>query len=176
MLAMATLDWIVLGVLALSLAVGAWRGLVYELLYGVGWVVAFFITRLLVPQLAAAVRPYASSWSPTVLYAAVFIVLFIALVFAWGLVGVLAQKLGQMGGLGPVDRVLGACFGAVRGVVVLLVLTLAVQAGRWHSDGWWSQSYAGPRLQQVLAYALPHGGGRGGAAGWDWQRWVPGPS
>ena len=77
MLAMATLDWIVLGVLALSLAVGAWRGLVYELLYGVGWVVAFFITRLLVPQLAAAVRPYASSWSPTVLYAAVFVVLFI---------------------------------------------------------------------------------------------------
>ena len=52
MLAMATLDWIVLGVLALSLAVGAWRGLVYELFYGVGWVVAFFITRLLVPQLA----------------------------------------------------------------------------------------------------------------------------
>ena len=45
MLAMATLDWIVLGVLALSLAVGAWRGLVYELLYGVGWVVAFFVTR-----------------------------------------------------------------------------------------------------------------------------------
>ena len=85
MLAMATLDWIVLGVLALSLAVGAWRGLVYELLYGVGWVVAYFITRLLVPQLAPVVRPYASSWSPTVLYAAVFIVLFIALVFAWGL-------------------------------------------------------------------------------------------
>ena len=61
-------------------------------------------------------------------------------------------------------------------LVVLLVLTLAVQAGRWHSDGWWSQSYAGPRLQQVLAYALPYGGGLGGAAGWDWQRWVPGPS
>ena len=176
MLAMATLDWIVLGVLALSLAVGAWRGLVYELLYGVGWVVAFFITRLLVPQLAAAVRPYASSWSPTVLYAAVFIVLFIALVFAWGLVAVLAKKLVQMAGLRPVDRVLGACFGAVRGVVLLLVLALAVQAGRWHSDGWWSQSYAGPRLQQVLAYALPYGGGLGGAAGWDWQRWVPGPS
>ena len=59
---------------------------------------------------------------------------------------------------------------------LLLVLTLAVQAGRWHSDGWWSQSYAGPRLQQVLAYALPYGGGLGDAAGWDWQRWVPGPS
>ena len=113
---------VVLGVLALSLAVGAWRGLVYELLCGVGWVVAFFITRLLVPQLAPAVRPYASSWSPTVLYAAVFIVLFIALVFAWGLVAVLAKKLVQMAGLRPVDRVLGACFGAVRGVVVLLVL------------------------------------------------------
>ena len=46
MLAMATLDWIVLGVLAVSLAVGAWRGLVYELLYGVGWVVAFFAAQL----------------------------------------------------------------------------------------------------------------------------------
>ncbi len=79
------------------------------------------------PQLAAAVRPYASSWSPTVLYAAVFIVLFIALVFAWGW-WPSSAKAGAMAGLRPVDRVLGACFGPVRGVVLLLVLTLAVQA------------------------------------------------
>lgn len=169
MLAMANLDWAVLAVLVLSLAVGAWRGLVYELFYGIGWVVAFFITRFFTPELVAVVRPYASSWSPVVLYAAVFIVLFIALVFVWGLIAVLAKKLVQMAGLRPVDRVLGACFGVVRGVVLLLILTLAVQAGHWQRQGWWSQSYAGPRLQHALAYALPYSD----STGWDWRHWLP---
>ncbi|TXJ07919.1 MAG: CvpA family protein, partial [Alicycliphilus sp.] len=39
---MAALDWVFLTVLAASLLIGAWRGLVFELLSLAGWVVAFF--------------------------------------------------------------------------------------------------------------------------------------
>ena len=41
-MAMAALDWVFLTVLAASLLIGAWRGLVFELLSLAGWVVAFF--------------------------------------------------------------------------------------------------------------------------------------
>ena len=37
---MADLDWICCAVLALSLSIGAWRGLVYEMLSLANWVLA----------------------------------------------------------------------------------------------------------------------------------------
>lgn len=167
MLSLATLDFLVLAVLLLSLALGAWRGLVYELFFLVGWVVAFFVTRLLAPQLLVFVRPYTGGLEPTMVYALVFVAVFIALVFIWGLLASLAKKLVQIAGLRPVDRVLGGCFGVVRALVLLLVLTMVVQAGLWHRQSWWGQSYAGPWLQQTLAYVLPS---------WpasDWRRFLP---
>ena len=42
---MADLDWICLAVLALSLSIGAWRGLVYEVLSVVNWVLAFVLAQ-----------------------------------------------------------------------------------------------------------------------------------
>lgn len=41
-MSMAALDWFFLAVLGLSLCLGAWRGLVYELLSLAGWVLAFW--------------------------------------------------------------------------------------------------------------------------------------
>ena len=38
---LAALDWIILAILLLSMALGAWRGLVYEVLSVLGWFAAF---------------------------------------------------------------------------------------------------------------------------------------
>ena len=50
---MATLDWVFLTVLAASLALGAWRGLVYEVLSVLGWIAAFVLAQWLAPDAAA---------------------------------------------------------------------------------------------------------------------------
>lgn len=42
---MALLDWGLLAVLALSMLLGAWRGLVFEVLSLAGWVLAFVVAR-----------------------------------------------------------------------------------------------------------------------------------
>lgn len=149
--ALALLDMLVLATLLLSMLLGAWRGLVYELLMLVGWVVAFFAARLLVPQLLPQASAYFSNAAPQALYAGVFIVL----TFAWGLLASLAKKLIQMVGLRPVDRVFGACFGVVRALVLLLVLAMVVQAAGWQSQSWWQQSTSAAWLEQGLAQALP---------------------
>ena len=50
---MATLDWVFLAVLLVSLALGAWRGLVYEVLSVLGWIAAFVVAQWLAPDAAA---------------------------------------------------------------------------------------------------------------------------
>ena len=51
---MATLDWVFLGVLAISLLLGALRGLVYEVLSVLGWIAAFLLAQWLAPDGRAA--------------------------------------------------------------------------------------------------------------------------
>ena len=46
-------DWTLLAVLALSVVVGLWRGLVFELMSLVGWVVAYVAAQLYSPLVAA---------------------------------------------------------------------------------------------------------------------------
>ena len=51
---MPMLDWVFLAVLAASLLLGAWRGLVYEVLSVTSWVAAFIVAQWLAPDAAAA--------------------------------------------------------------------------------------------------------------------------
>ena len=115
---MVALDWIFLVVLALSLLIGAWRGLVYEVLSLGTWVAAFFLAQWFAP-VAAQWLPMAGA-TETIQYAAGFVVVFIIAMFAGSLVTWLISRLFQVAGLRPADRVLGAIFGALRGVVLML--------------------------------------------------------
>ena len=47
-----TLDWVLGGVLLFSLLLGAWRGLVYELLSVLGWAASFYVAQWFAPQVA----------------------------------------------------------------------------------------------------------------------------
>src|SRR6218665_508376 len=50
---MAALDWIFLAALLLSMLIGAWRGLVFELLSVLGWILSFFVAQWLAADMAA---------------------------------------------------------------------------------------------------------------------------
>jgi membrane protein required for colicin V production len=49
---MASTDWILLAVLAASLLLGVWRGLVYEVLSVIGWIAAFLLAQWFAPDVA----------------------------------------------------------------------------------------------------------------------------
>src|SRR5512132_3081418 len=106
---MAALDWVFVAVLAASLLLGAWRGLVYEVLSVASWVAAFVVAQWLAPD--------AARWLPVERapeagrYAVGFVAVFIAVVFAGGVVAWLTSKLVASVGLRPIDRTLGAAFG-----------------------------------------------------------------
>lgn len=135
---MVALDWIFLVVLALSLLLGAWRGLVYEVLSLGTWVAAFFLAQWFAP-VAAQWLPMAGA-TEAIQYAAGFVVVFILAMFAGSLLTWLISRLFQLAGLRPADRVLGAAFGALRGGVLMLVAAVLVGMTPMQHDAWWTQS------------------------------------
>ncbi|MBC7469085.1 MAG: CvpA family protein [Ramlibacter sp.] len=135
---MAPLDWMFLAVLVASLALGAWRGLVYEVLSVLGWIAAFVLAQWLAPD-AAAWLPMGGS-GDAIRYAAGFVLVFVVAAFAAGLVAWLLKRLVEAAGLRPVDRTLGAAFGLVRGAVLLLAAAVVVNMTPLRSGQWWMES------------------------------------
>ena len=150
---MAAVDWIFLAVLGLSLLIGAWRGLVYEVLSLLGWAVSFYVAQWFAPEVAN--RLPMTSMSEPVRYAAAFVLLFIVSVFVAGLLSVLVKKLIEAIGLRPVDRTLGALFGLVRGVILLLVATVVMSMTTLHESDWWQASKGAPVLTATLNALKP---------------------
>lgn len=148
---MPALDWIFLAVLVLSLLVGAWRGLVYEVLSVVSWIAAFVLAQWFAP--AAAHWLPMSGATEMVQYAAGFVLVFVAAVFVGGLVAFLVKKLVTAVGLRPVDRLLGAAFGVVRGVIVLLALTVVAGMTPVHAASWWQEA-TGPGVASAILQGI----------------------
>lgn len=148
---MAALDWIFLVVLLASLALGLWRGLIFEVLSMANWVAAFILAQWLAPD--AAQHLPMSGAGEAVRYAAGFVVVFVASVLAGTLVALLARKLLAAAGLAPVDRTLGAGFGLVRGVVLVLAATVVVMMTPLQSSPWWQES-VGARVSTAALKGL----------------------
>lgn len=150
---MAALDWVFVAVLLASMLIGAWRGLVFEVLSLVGWVVAFFVAQWFAADMAELLPMGESAGS--LRYAAGFVVVFVAAVFVCGFFAWLGKKLVDAIGLRPADRTLGAAFGVLRGMVLLLAIAVAVGLTPLHAAPWWQESQGAPVLSEMLKGLKP---------------------
>jgi membrane protein required for colicin V production len=148
---MPTLDWVFVGVLCGSMLVGAWRGLVYEVLSVLSWLAAFFLAQWFAP-LAATWLPLSGAAEP-VRYAAGFVLVFVVSIFVGSFLAFLIKKLVSAIGLRPADRLLGAGFGLLRGIVLLLAVTLVVGMTPLKNGPWWQEAL-GPRVAQTVLSVL----------------------
>jgi len=150
---MAAIDWILVAVLAASMLLGAWRGLVYEVLSVMGWIAAFVLAQWFAPDLAEKL-PMQNS-GETLRYAAAFVLVFIVSVFVAGLISALMKKIISVVGLRPVDRILGATFGLFRGLILLLAFSVVVHTTALQESDWWLESQGGPMLMNLLKGLRP---------------------
>jgi membrane protein required for colicin V production len=137
---MLALDWIFAAVLLVSVLLGLWRGLVYEVLSLLSWLVALVAARYFAVDVAMWLPMQGSS--DTLRYVVGFVLVFIAVVLVGSLIAVVFKKLMTTVGLRPVDRVLGALFGALRGGLLLLLATAVVSATPLKSSAAWQESVA----------------------------------
>lgn len=150
---LSAVDWVLLAVLGLSSLLGLWRGIVYEVLSLVGWVAAFYVSQMYAPT-AAAWLPMQGS-SQMLRYAAGFVVVFVAVLVTTALVSWTVKKLLSAVGLGLLDRVLGSLFGLMRGVVILLAVTVFVGMTPMRETEAWKQAQGTQWLQQFLHVLKP---------------------
>lgn len=115
---MTLFDLIVIAVLLVSLLLGVWRGLVYEVLSLIGWPLAWLSSKLFADHVAPLLPGKQEALRVVAAYASVFV----ATLIIWGVLVWLLSKLIKKAGLGGVDRTLGGLFGLVRGVLLVLVL------------------------------------------------------
>lgn len=135
---MPVLDWIFLAVLLVSLLLGLWRGLVYELISVASWLTAFVLAQWFAAD-AAKLLPMSGA-SEVLRYGAGFVLVFIGSVFVGAMVAVLVRKLVSAVGLSPADRALGAAFGMVRGILLLLAVAVVVGMSPLRTNQWWQES------------------------------------
>lgn len=151
-----TWSWVdaVLGcILLLSVLVGLWRGLVFELMSLLGWLVAYFA--------ALAFAPSWATWLPigrpggTLNALMAYGLIFLGVLIVWGLTAQLVRWLIHATPLSVIDRALGGTFGFLRGAVVLLGLTTGVMLTPWAQSHEWQASKGAALSTEVLLAIRP---------------------
>ena len=150
---MTWLDYTVLGVVAVSVVWGAWRGLVREVISILGWANAFLAANLFAGPLGEAM-PRAIP-SAELRLAAAFIAIFFGSLVVTALVGLLLSKAVHTVGLAALDRVLGALFGVARGALILLAATLLAGLSSLPREPAWHDSLVGRPLAQAAQGLKP---------------------
>ena len=131
-------DYVVLGIIAISILVGAIRGFIKEAFSLAVWALAFLVAFQYSGALALQLENHIEL--PSMRTSLAFAGLFLAVLLAGGLLTFLVGKLVEKTGLSGTDRLLGGVFGGVRGLVLVLFLMLVAGLTPVPKDPWWQQS------------------------------------
>jgi len=150
---MTYFDYAMLGIVALSVAISLWRGLVRELVSLVAWLIALWVAARFAVDVSAILPGSISS--PPLRYVTAFAVSFLGTVIVLELLAFVVSKLLRAVGLGVVDRLLGAIFGLGRGILIAWILTLAGGFTTLPQRDWWRDAVLAPPLQAAVLAARP---------------------
>lgn len=144
---MPIIDIIIAVALVASIAVGLVRGFVKEAISIVTLLLAIWAALYFGPALGDVSSSWLSSedlqlwFGRLVIFA---IVLSIGGLFGWGV-----SKLIRLSLLSGFDRLLGAAFGVVRGIVLVALFVIGGQFSGFDNDDWWLQSGLLPHFEVV---------------------------
>lgn len=143
-------DYIIIGILGLSVMVGLWRGLVSEVLALVIWIAAFWVAWWLGPAVAARFEHVIELPSARIIVA--YALCFVAVLIVGALLRFVISRLIEGTGLSGTDRLLGMLFGVARGVLLVTLLVFLLGFTAFTRDPWWQQSVLLPHFQQAAAW------------------------
>lgn len=145
------LGWIDLAigaVLLVSMIVGLWRGLLFEVLSLLGWLVAYFLSQWIAPHVALWV-PVGTPGSGLNQVASL-VLAFMLVLIVWSLTARLLRALIQASPLSGLDRLMGAGFGLIRGLLITLLAVLLLGMTPVSQSVQWQESELVPWAQVAL--------------------------
>jgi membrane protein required for colicin V production len=148
---MSTADIAIIAVFAISMIIGLVRGFVVEVMAIAVWILAVGLAYWFGPQLAAM-------FSSTLELSSARIFLGYGLIFVGTLVSgailiYFLKKLVAGTGLTGTDRLFGMLFGAVRGLVLVVLSILMLGLTPFPGDSWWGASRAIAMFQPMAERA-----------------------
>jgi membrane protein required for colicin V production len=132
------LDLVIIAIIAISAVLSLFRGFTKEAISLATWILAFWLALAFSTRLAGMLPD--SITSPTARIAIAFAGLFVLTVILGGIVNFLISSLVEKTGLTGTDRALGVVFGIVRGVLLVVVLTLLAGLTTLPREAAWNQS------------------------------------
>lgn len=155
---MTAFDYAVMAVVALSMLLGWWRGLVYETVSLLSWVAAYFVGRLFALDMVEYVP--ATVGTDAAKMAVAFSLLFAFTLVAGGVLAWGMNKLVKSAGMTRLDGSLGAAFGLLRGALLVMLLVLLAGMTGLPGTSAWRNALMSSALEGVAVQArnwLPEG-------------------
>ncbi|GHU31499.1 bacteriocin production protein [Betaproteobacteria bacterium] len=150
---MTSFDWAVLVILLASMALGAWRGVLSEILAVAAWVMAFFAAKWRGEEFARQLLTGIGDPVIRIIVAWVLIVVIVLLLMA--MVRLAIRGLLKALGLSPSDRALGVLFGAARGGLIVLALVALGGMLSLPREKWWRGAYLSAPLETAVLACKP---------------------
>jgi membrane protein required for colicin V production len=150
---MAAFDYAVIGIVALSLVLGLWRGVVSEMMALAAWVLAFMAALEFGAESGQLVFPGIAD--PAVRALAGCALVFFGVLVAMSLVRMAVRSMVKALGLSVSDRLLGMIFGLARGVLLVMILVAVGGMTAAPQQVWWKQATLAPPLQTAVLAARP---------------------
>ena len=150
---LGVVDSLMLGVFGLSTLIGVWRGFVYEWMSLAGWLVAYCVSQFFALQVSRYI-PIGSDES-NLRMAASMVICFVATLFIWALVSNWFRSALHKSALHGTDRLLGALFGAIRALVLLLLLVTLVSMTPLVDYNGWQESQGRAWMEKLIKIIKP---------------------
>jgi len=154
---MIWIDYVIIGIISLSALISLVRGFVKEALSLVSWFAAFFIASQFSSDLAAQMdgldSPVSGISNELFRESVAIVALFVCTLILGGMVNYVVGHLVSKTGLSGTDRVLGVCFGGLRGVLVVSAMLFFVDAFTpIPQSEWWQASQLIPHFGNIIQW------------------------
>lgn len=147
---MTAVDFIIIGVIALSSVISLMRGFVKEALSMAAWILAFWVAFSFAHRMESIFTGYVESDNGRLIVA--FIVLFLVTLIVGSLINTLISRLVRKAGMSGTDRMLGVVFGFGRGVLLVAVVVLLAGIFELPKEPWWKESFLIEHFEGIASW------------------------
>ena len=147
---MIWVDFVILGIIALSAVIGLFRGFVKESFSLIVWVAAFWLSWTFFRDLSQYLIQWISL--PSARLGISFALIMISVLIVGGIINFLLAQLVEHTGLSGTDRMLGVVFGIGRGAIIVAIIILLAGLTAMPQDPWWNNSMLISHFQEISVW------------------------